>query len=221
MSGFGFNIILGPNDFNTITIQPPHSLFALKEVAKEKFNSTKFELFYNNVEDEQIELSNETDYFDMVNYVSSNELNEVLITMSSDDKQKKKTANRKNSRASKPLNKIMESSGGIRKQSNVEDGCLNDFFEAEDEQDLRNLKQNDLLEEGVKYSKHNYNIMNQYRIACIKEKKEIMRIEAEKKHKDKLEISERIAKENQEIVVDSDFGIKNKKNKMKKMKNNV
>lgn len=216
MSNFGFEIVLCQNDFNTLVIQPPHSFSLLVEIAQEKFNIPKVDLFYFDDDNEKIILKSEEVYFQMFNFVAKNEMKEVTIHISGDDKFKKKTANRKNSRALKPQINF-EGGGACRKFSNYneEDNTLNNFHDAENEKDLRNLKGTEQLDEGIQYNKHSYNQKNQLRIYYIKEKKEIAKIEKEKKEKLK---EEEIQKDLEAKMVDLDFGKKNKNKTGNKVK---
>lgn len=225
MSGFNFDIVLYLNDFNTTTIKPPFSLNNLKEVAKEKFNIPKIDLYFYDLDEEKIDLKSDSDYFELFNYVEENELSEIVIHVHSDDKLKKKVSNRKNSRAHKLKNDISRKLSGFVSEkggSNVfdddEDDNLNDFRDVDDEKDLRNLKYNEALDEGIKYSKHGYNAKNQARIEFIKEKKQIMREEAEKKHKERLKEEELKEEAMKEIHIDEDFGKKNKNKRGNKVK---
>eukprot|EP00340_Litonotus_pictus_P006889 CAMPEP_0170514728 /NCGR_PEP_ID=MMETSP0209-20121228/1301_1 /TAXON_ID=665100 ORGANISM="Litonotus pictus, Strain P1" /NCGR_SAMPLE_ID=MMETSP0209 /ASSEMBLY_ACC=CAM_ASM_000301 /LENGTH=214 /DNA_ID=CAMNT_0010798933 /DNA_START=8 /DNA_END=655 /DNA_ORIENTATION=+ len=214
MSNFGFEIILTLNDFNTFTIQPPYSLIGLREIANEKFNTPKAELYYLNSEEEKLGLINDQDYFDMFNFISENGLKEINVYIHTDDKVKKKTANRKNSRASKPQPKFES----FKFSGNIDDeDTLNDYYDAENEKDLRHMKHNDELEEGVKYSKHGYNSKNLMRIYYIKEKKELMKENAEKMFNEKKKMEQEQAQAENEIEND-DFGKRNKNRRGQKKK---
>lgn len=220
MSNFNFEITLYMNDFNQITIQPPHSLLSLKEIAFEKFNITKADFYYQDLDSDKVNLHSDDDYFSLFNYIDDNNIKEAVIFICDDDKQKKKTANRKNSRAMKPK-MIIDSefksggNGNIGGGNNSDDDVAMSGYDADDFKDIRNLKYNDELEEGIKYTKHGYNAKNQMRIYYIKEKKEIMKKEAENKYKEKLD-KEKLLSQSSEPEVDLMFGVKNKKNKMKK-----
>ena len=209
MSGFGFEITLCLNDFNTLTIQPPHSLALLSEIAIEKFNLPKVDLHYFDDENTKIKIKSEDEYLKMFNYVSDREMKEVAIFIQGDDKLKKKTANRKNSRAMKPQLNFESGGGAGRKFSNFNDNdnTLNNFHDAENEKDLRNLRTTDQLDDGVGYNKHSYNKKNQLRIHYIKEKKQIIKEEKEEKERIKEE-QKRLEMESQ--MEDLNFGKKNK-----------
>lgn len=216
MSKFNFEITLYKNDFNQFTIQPPYSLLSLKEIAFEKFNITKAEFYYEDIDNERINLMSDNDYFNLFNYVDDNNIKEVLIFICEDDKQKKKTANRKNSRAMKPK-MIIDSDNtnyGGGNFNSTEDELMSGY-DADDFKDIRNLKYNDELEDGIKYNKHGYNSKNQLRIYYIQEKKEIMKKEAEKKYQERIE-NEKLHSKSNEPDIDMMFGVKNKKNKIKK-----
>lgn len=220
MSSFGFEIVLHLNDFNTFTVTPPYSLQNLKDVVLEKFDLVIAELYYfNEEENEKVKLTAEDKYFDMFNYVSYTEKKEIVVYVESqDNKNKKKSANRKNSRAFKPIQKLEAEGVGRKKSYFDDDNNLNDFHDAENERDLRNLKQLDTLDEGYKYSKHSYNLKNQQRIYYIKEKKEMMKVHAEKVNAEKIKKEKDENTNENEIVEDESFGKKNKNRKGNKAK---
>lgn len=231
MNKFGFEMILYLNDKETINISPPNSLLALTEITMSKFNLTKAELSFLDYDDDVVLIQSEKDYFNLFNYVEDNELSEIIIYVNSKEKIKKKKQSRKNSRSNKPNTKPLENK--INKQvSNLnnklnnmninenfenDDHTLNDIWEAEDYKDLRNLKANDMLEEGHKYSKHAYSKKNLSRIYYIKEKKETLKEEQKNRE------SEKSKKKQEEIniennKVDENFGKKNKNRKGNKIK---
>lgn len=201
MSSFGFELVLFLNDFNTLEISPPSSLFNLREIASEKFNTTKLELCYENEKHDKVDLKDESDYFQMFNFVAENKMKEIVVYLNPHEILKKKKATRKNSRANKPSDVF----GG----GNYNDDGTCDYYDPENDKDLRNLKANDTLEEGIKYSKHGYNKKNQARIYYIKEKKEMQREEQQEKEEARLERKKKLEEE-ERIQKDLDFGKKNK-----------
>ena len=240
MNDFGFEIILYLNENESIKISPPNSLISLTEIALSKFNLTKAEFSFEDEDEDKIMIQSETDYFKLFNYVEDNELEEITININSTDKIKKKKQSRKNSRSAKPHSNFTESNSISRQVSGVngkmvnlnlnknvenivnaneteDDKTLNDMWDAEDYRDLRNLKANDTLEEGLKYSKHGYNKKNQARIYYVKEKKDILKEEqnnreAEKQRKKQEELNLENSK------IDENFGKRNKNKKGNKVK---
>lgn len=79
--------------------------------------------------------------------------------------------------------------------------------------DIRNTKCNQELLDGYKPTKHSYNMKDQIRVFYIKEKKEIMKQEAQKKFEEKIAKEKQIAEANKEFTVDENFGKKNKNRK--------
>jgi hypothetical protein len=203
MSSFGFKIILYLNDFNQLEITPPTSLFNLKDIAFEKFNLTKAEFCYADSTLNKFDLINESDYFEMFNFVSENELTEIFVYLNAKDLLKKKKATRKNSRSGKPDVFDKHYEGG------ESDSEVNSYINAGNEKDLRNLRSNNELEEGIKYSKHGYNLKNQSRIYYIKEKKEIFKELQRERDLEKEEKKKKLAEE-EDSKIDPEFGKKNK-----------
>lgn len=203
MNNFGFEINLFLNDFNKINISPPASYSLFREITLEKFNLIKSEFFYQNEEGELCNISNDSEFFNLYNYISENNLDVITIYINPSDQMKKKKGTRKNSRSKKPnFESNFEYSGGL----DEEDSHQHVHYDAENYKDLRNLKYNNELEEGKKYSKHGYNAKNIHRIEFIKQKKEILKEEQIEKGKSKLEMKNM---EN-EVIEDKDFGKKNK-----------
>lgn len=211
MNNFGFEIVLYLSDFNTLTIAPPSSFALLRDIALEKFNITKAEFCFMDSEYNKYDIKSESDYFNLFNYVSEFELKEVTVYVNPGDLLKKKKASRKNSRATKP--QVHESCGGGGGQGD-DNEIINDFYDGE--KDLRNLKHNlNFVGEGVKYSKHGYNLKNQARIDFIKERKDILKAEQEEKDR---EIQEKKQKEKEIEDTENDFGKKNKNKRGNKAK---
>ena len=208
MNSFGFEIILFLNDFNNLTLTPPSSFALLRDIALEKFDITKAEFTYLALDGGMYNITNESEYFNMFNFVSDEELKEIYVYVNAADMLKKKKASRKNSRAKRP-----NLTTGYQGESAFSDSEFG-HYDAEDQKDMRNLKYNEELNDGVKYTKHGYNKKNLARIEFIKERKELEKIEAEEKQKVKQEL---IQKELEENMDDINFGKKNKNRKGNKV----
>jgi hypothetical protein len=76
--------------------------------------------------------------------------------------------------------------------------------------DIRNNKCSQELLDGYKPTKHSYNMKDQVRVFYIKEKKEIMKQEAQKKFEERVAKEKKLAEASVEVVVDENFGKKNK-----------
>jgi hypothetical protein len=79
--------------------------------------------------------------------------------------------------------------------------------------DIRNNKCSQELLDGYKPTKHSYNMKDQVRVFYIKEKKEIMKQEAQKKFEERQAKEKIQAETAKEITVDENFGKKNKNRK--------
>jgi hypothetical protein len=105
MEQFNFNITLN-YCLNICTIKPPNSYTALLEIITEKFDVSKLEklVYYN--EQEEIRISNESDYFKLFDYVDKNSINDLEILIKSDqDKSNRKKSTRKKSKNNLPTTK--------------------------------------------------------------------------------------------------------------------
>ncbi len=90
MSAFNFEFIL-KNLSETFQIKPPLSYFALKEMAEKRFSSIKIANFYQ--EEDETQISNESDYFDFINWAESSNLKQIeILVKCGDSKPKKKTS---------------------------------------------------------------------------------------------------------------------------------
>lgn len=208
MNSFGFEIILFLNDFNTLQITPPNSFGMLRDITLEKFDLMKTEFGFLDLDGNSHLITNETEYFQLFNYVSETELKEVVIYVNAGDLLKKKKASRKNSRAKKP-----NLENGFQGESAVSDDEFSEYY-ADDHKDLRNLKYNEELRDGLKYTKHGYNKKNTARIEFIKQKKEMQREDMVNREQEKIE---KLKKETEENMGDENFGKKNKNRKGNKV----
>lgn len=80
MSDFNFNFVLLHAN-QRLLIKPPLSFFALKGIAEKRFSSNKITNFYQ--EEEEIQISNESNYFDFLNWAESSNLKEIEIEVKS------------------------------------------------------------------------------------------------------------------------------------------
>ena len=120
MDSINFEIILN-FAMGTRQIKPPTSFNSLLEIAKEAFDLTIVNqlAYYDN--SEEVKISNDTDYFNMFNFVDETELKEIEIYIKSDEsknKRKKSTQLRKRSSALRPP-------VGSISSSTHEDNCIN------------------------------------------------------------------------------------------------
>lgn len=81
------------------------------------------------------------------------------------------------------------------------------------DRDIRNRKCNEDLIDGYKPTKHSHSIKDQIRIFYIKEKKELMKQEAQKKFEEKMTKEKQQAEAKKEFAVDKNFGKKNRNRK--------
>jgi len=102
-NNFNFDLILN-HSMKTFQIQPPMSFQALIEIAQQRFDLTKISKLF--VEEEEIQISSESDYFDFLNWAESSNLKEIELIIKSTDskaKRKKSTSFRKASLSYKPV----------------------------------------------------------------------------------------------------------------------
>lgn len=115
MNDFNFDFVLN-HSMQTFQIKPPMSFHSLIEIAKERFDLTKITEFF--LEEEDIHIKSESDYFEFLNWAENSGLNEIeLIVKSGENKAKRKKSNsyRKASLSYKPVNnnsKYQNSEGG-------------------------------------------------------------------------------------------------------------
>jgi hypothetical protein len=117
MSSFNFEIVLN-YAMNTCSIKPPSSFAALMEIVQEKYDLTKVSKITYYDEDDEVKVENDSDYLNMFDYISGNDLKELeMIVKSEEQKVKRKKSLRKNSRNSKPPTTSV--------QSTNDEGCIN------------------------------------------------------------------------------------------------
>lgn len=104
MNAFNFEFVLN-HSMQTCQIKPPMSFHALSEIAQERFDLTKILEFF--VEDEDIHIKSESDYFEFLNWAENSGIGEIeLIIKSGENKAKRKKSSsfRKASLSYKPTN---------------------------------------------------------------------------------------------------------------------
>ena len=79
MEDFPFNFNLRYKKEEDYVINPPSSLFKLKEIVSNKYNTKIKEMVYIPENDEKIVINNEQDYLDLIQYVSDHNLTEAII----------------------------------------------------------------------------------------------------------------------------------------------
>ena len=143
---FNFNLNYKIEDY---IIKPPPSFLKLKELASKKYDINIEEMVYIPENDEEMIISNEQDYADLIEYASEHNLKEVDIIINrekdnddGDDEEEEGNENNKEVRRNIKGEEI-----GIN--------CDYDYYG-----DTRNRKGND--EEG--YNKHNKGFKEQKRI---------------------------------------------------------
>ena len=78
MEDFPFDFNLSYKDEDYI-VKPPPNLFKLKEMASKKYDIEIEEMVYIPENDEKMIINNEQDYADLIQYVSSHNLTEIVI----------------------------------------------------------------------------------------------------------------------------------------------
>ena len=147
-------------------IKPPPNFNQLKEIASRKYEINIEEMFYTNENEEEIELKNEQDYADLIEYATEHNLKEVHIIINrekeeDEENEEKEEDEEKNEKSGK---------------QDIEMNCDYDNYG-----DARNRKGKS--DEG--YSKHNKGFKEKKRIGYIKEKKEMQREETLKNQKNR------------------------------------
>jgi hypothetical protein len=178
MDSVNFEIVLNYT-MVTFPIKPPNSYQSLIEIIKEKFDLTIVnKLVYNDDDNEEIAIKQDSDYLKFLDFVDANELKEIDLIIKSDEskKLKAKKSLRKRSSVYNPMSNGHGASYG--------DDCLNgkfiiyniylDNYDMELEGDTRNTKY--AMEDG-RWSNQSYNKTELKRIYYIKEKKAMQREE--------------------------------------------
>ena len=207
------------NDFE---IKPPSNLSNLKEIAEEKYDLKIAEMSYITEEGEEIQLQNERDYLDLIQYATDNNLSQVEILIKKNDKssfRRKESLRKKSSTKqeyenygyAKKKSKLSKIKDEIEIDEDEEmnynrDGNFGDGGKAVDDEvgmqcdydyfgDTRNRK--GMNDEG--YTKQKKGFKEDKRIYYIKEKKKRQREEDLAKNRPKEEEEEDIIKDRKRI----------------------
>ena len=201
MDSFPFTLSLNFK-MEIVTIKPPMNFTILSEAICEKYDLNRAYLFYNNEEGIELEIKNDSDYMEFLDYATQQNINEIEIYIRSDEQmsQHRKLSLRKrssmrqsgdNTAQLKP--KILNKNGvkELDNESNDDDDdfelgiqCDYDYYG-----DTRNRK--GMTDEG--YTNQNLGFKERKRIYYIKQKKDMQRehqIEEENENDDKEESSE-------------------------------
>jgi hypothetical protein len=118
MDSLNFEIILNYT-MKTFSIKPPSSYMSLIEIIREKFDLTIVNRLVYIDDDEEIEIKQDSDYLQLLDYVDANELKEIDVIIKSQEtkKSKAKKSLRKRSSIHKPYSNAQSASNG--------DDCLN------------------------------------------------------------------------------------------------
>jgi hypothetical protein len=118
MEEFNFEIILN-YCMNTCTIKPPSSFTELTQVISEKFDIAKISKVVYQDDDEEINITSESEYLNLFDYVDANNRKEIEIIIKSDSHERgsRKKSTRKHSKTIKAPIK--------QKALNHYDGCIN------------------------------------------------------------------------------------------------
>jgi hypothetical protein len=118
MNSFNFEITLN-YAMDTFSIKPPLSYTSLVDVTKEKFDLAIVNRMVYYDDEDEVNLTNDTDYLNMFDFVELKRLTEIDIIVKSDDQKiRRKKSLRKRSSINRPpvLNTI-----GLKS----EEGCVN------------------------------------------------------------------------------------------------
>ena len=229
---FLLNLNYKMNDFE---IKPPSNLYHLKEIAAEKYDLKIAEMFYVTEEGEEIELLNEEDYLELIQYATDNDLQqvEIIIKKNENISEKRKESLRKKSSMKNEYENVGKSKKSkltkIKDENEYDDEDLKNEEDDDSENgggegknddeefgmqceydffgDTRNRK--GMNEDG--YTKQNKGFKEDKRIYYIKDKKKRQREEDLKKNQKEEEEVENIIKNKKRIKkeideYDEDFG---------------
>lgn len=119
MDSINFEIILNYT-MKTFSIKPPSSYMSLIEIIREKFDLTIVNRLVYIDDDEEIEIKQDSDYLQLLDYVDANELKEIDVIIKSQEtkKSKAKKSLRKRSSIHKP-------NSNTQAAASYGDDCLN------------------------------------------------------------------------------------------------
>lgn len=117
MDSFNFEIVLNYG-MEQLSIKPPASYNSLIDVVKERFDLALINRLVYFEDDEEIKITNDSDYLTMFDFVENNKLKEIEILIKSDEEKvkKRKKSMRKLSKSTKTVAKNIEK---------IQDGCIN------------------------------------------------------------------------------------------------
>ena len=159
MEDFPFNFNLNYKEEDYIT-KPPLSLAQLKDIASKQYNITIENMVHINEEEEEMEINNEQNYADLIEYATQHNLKEVKIIINREKEDEEEENEEKE-----------------KKGDDIGMNCYDEYHG-----DIRNKKGGN-EEEG--YNKHNKGFKEKKRIGYIIEKKQMQRDEDLKNKKEK------------------------------------
>ena len=163
---FNFNLNYKIEDY---IIKPPPSYLQLKEAASKKYNINIEEMVFIPENEEEMIISNEQQYAELIDYATEHNLKEVDIVINREkEKNEEEEENEEGNENNEENNKGEE----------IGMNCDYDYYG-----DTRNRKGNDDDEGG--YNKHNKGFKEQKRIGYIIEKKQMQREETLKNKKNR------------------------------------
>ena len=168
MEDFPFKLNINYKNNIEEGIKPPFNFSLLTDLIKEKLNLKKIFLFYFDINGIEIEIKNNNDYINFIEYSTNQNVKEIEIIIKENKEKKKENKNeiKKNKNIS------------LASNNEIGDFCEYDYFG-----DTRNRK--GMINQG--YTKHNIGYKEQKRIYYIKEKKDMQREEQEREEKEKEE----------------------------------
>ena len=164
---FNFNLNYKIEDY---IIKPPPRNLKLKEAAAKKYDIKIEEMVFIPENDEEMIISNEQEYADLIEYASAHNLSEIDILINREKENNEEEEENEND----------EGSGDDKGKDNGKEigmNCDYDYYG-----DTRNRRGNN--DEG--YNKHNKGFKEQKRIGYIIEKKQMQREETLKNKKKKM-----------------------------------
>ena len=162
---FNFNLNYKVEDY---IIKPPTNFLKLKEMASNKYDIKVEEMVFIPENDEEMIITNDQDYADLIEYATSHNLKELDIIINREKENEEEEE--------KEENEDDNNEEGNNKGEEIGMNCDYDYYG-----DTRNRKGND---EEV-YNKHNKGFKEQKRIGYIIEKKQMQREETLKNKKNK------------------------------------
>ena len=191
MDSFPFTLSLNYK-MEIVTIKPPINFTILSEAICEKYDLNRAYIFYNNEEGIELEIKNDSDYMEFLDYATQQNINEIEIYIRSDEQmsQHRKLSLRKRSSMRQSGDNTTQLKPKILNKNGVKE--LDNESNDEDDfefGDTRNRK--GMTDEG--YTNQNLGFKERKRIYYIKQKKDMQRehqIEEENENDDKEESSE-------------------------------